>query len=224
MTNIKPGSFRKISKLSGLVDLVLSLIKKIRIPKKIKLEIFDDPNIYDFTQIYKTFKDEVYDPESVFYPSCGYDGTPSKVFGDKVTYLDIEKEVAHTHQEAGHKTLCQDIRSYIHQERYDLLIILNPQVPTPQMTKHLVSGGYVIANQYHGNASFLHASDDFTLLGVFVHGALIRCNDLEPYTRTTSVKSLGRDRDLEKLMFETSETPKGLPFTKPADLYIFQKK
>ncbi len=39
--------------------------------------------------LYSAFRDEIFNPKSVLYPSCGFDGSPVKVF-DKVTFVDLE--------------------------------------------------------------------------------------------------------------------------------------
>ncbi len=47
------------------------------------------------------------------------------------------------------------------------MILLNPTIPTEWASRHLRIGGYVLANDYHGNASEMyHQPDQFTLWGV----------------------------------------------------------
>jgi len=132
----------------------------------------EEPQIYfadDLIAIYTAFRDQVYDPQSVLYPSSGFDASPVRVF-DNVTFVDIEMGndgCVRKLQEAGLHALKQDIRNYIPEDLHDLLILLNPVIPTEWASRHLKSGGYVIANNYHGNASEMYRQpDQFALWGV----------------------------------------------------------
>ncbi len=123
----------------------------------------------DLIAIYTAFRDEVYNPKSVLYPSSGFDGSPAKVF-DNVTFVDIEngnEGCVKKLQEEGLHAIKQDIKTYTPKDLHDLLILLNPSIPTEWASKHLKSGGYVLANNYHGNASEMYMKpDQFTLWGV----------------------------------------------------------
>jgi len=131
-----------------------------------------EPQIYfadDLMAIYTAFRDQIYNPQSVLYPSSGFDASPAKVFRN-VTFVD--KEIGNEGcvaklQEAGLTALKQDIRQYSPTQEHDLLILLNPSIPTDWASRHLKSGGYVIANDYHGNASGMYRNpNQFTLWGV----------------------------------------------------------
>lgn len=132
----------------------------------------EEPQIYfadDLIALYTAFRDEVYNPQSVLYPSCGFDASPARVF-DKVTFVDIEKEgnegCVEKLQEAGLDAVKADIKVYEPNDLHDLLILLNPAIPTQWASRHLKSGGYVIANDYHGNASEMYnLPDQFALWG-----------------------------------------------------------
>jgi len=109
----------------------------------------------DLVAILSAFRDGVYNPRSVLYPSCGYDASPAQVF-DRVTFVDIEQGTegcVGKLQEAGLHAIKGDIRDYHPQEEHDLLILLNPAIPSSWTTQHLVQGGFILANNYHGNAS-----------------------------------------------------------------------
>ncbi len=130
------------------------------------------PQIYfanDLIAIYTAFRDQVYNPQSVLYPSSGFDGSPAKVF-DNVTFVDIEngnEGCVKKFQEVGLHALKQDIKIYTPKDLHDLLILLNPSIPTEWASRHLKSGGYVLANNYHGNASEMYGQpDQFTLWGI----------------------------------------------------------
>jgi len=130
-----------------------------------------EPQIYfsdDLIAIYTAFCDQVYRPQSVLYPSCAFDASPARVF-DNVTFVDIEngsEGCVRKLQEAGLQAIKQDIKTYTPEDLHDLLILLNPTIPTEWASRHLKSGGYVIANNYHGNASEMyHQPDQFNLWG-----------------------------------------------------------
>jgi hypothetical protein len=130
-----------------------------------------EPKLYfadDLRAVYTAFRDQVYNPRSVLYPSCGFDASPARVF-DNVTFVDLEdgnEGCVGKLQEAGFNALSQDIRTYTPKDLHDLLILLNPSIPTEWASRHLKSGGYVLANNYHGNASEMYKQPDrFTLEG-----------------------------------------------------------
>lgn len=139
------------------------------VPRKFEPKEQDIYFAEDLIAIYTVFRDQVYDPQSVLYPCCGFDASPAKVF-KKVTFVDLEngsQGCVRKLQEAGFRALKQDIRTYTPTELHDLLILLNPAIPTEWASKHLQSGGYVIANDYHKNAAEMHyLRDQFTLIGV----------------------------------------------------------
>lgn len=123
----------------------------------------------DSIAIYTAFQSQVYRPGSVLYPSCGFDASPARVF-DNVTFVDIEEGnpgCIKSLRKAGLRALKKDIREYKPDELHDLLILLNPAIPTEWASRHLKPGGWVLANNYHGNASEMHSKpEQFTLWGV----------------------------------------------------------
>lgn len=132
----------------------------------------NEPKIYfadDLIAIYNEFKENVYNPQSVLYPSCGFDASPAKVFDD-VTFVDLEygnKGCVRKLQQAGLHALNKDIREYKPAKEHDLLILLNPAIPSEWASRHLKSGGYILANDYHQNSSEIYRNpDDFSLWGV----------------------------------------------------------
>ncbi len=156
--DIKPGEFANIPK----ADFEFPVRNKRR--GGYQIEFVDD-----LIAIYTAFRDQVYNPQSVLYPSCGFDASPAKVFAN-VTFVDIEdgnEGCVRALQEAGLHALKQDIRTYTPKDLHDLLILLNPATPTEWASRHLKSGGYVLANDYHENASEMYRQpEQFTLWGV----------------------------------------------------------
>lgn len=97
---------------------------------------------------------EVFTAHTVLYPGCGIDTSPSEVF-EQVTYVDINPGCIDQLQRAGFSAFNQDIREYRPDRLHDLLILMNPQFRPDHATPHLVTGGYIVANNYHGSARWL---------------------------------------------------------------------
>ncbi|HII15337.1 MAG TPA: hypothetical protein HA362_03405 [Nanoarchaeota archaeon] len=158
-------------KIPGLVPLSKASLKLLRGTARKEPELcFADESI----AAYAAFRGHVYNPQSVLYPSCGFDASPARVFPN-VTFVDIDiggnEGCVRKLQEAGLHAFRQDIRDYTPQELHDLLILLNPCIRTEWASRHLKPGGYVLANDYHGNASEMHRQpEQFTLWGVIDSG------------------------------------------------------
>jgi hypothetical protein len=122
----------------------------------------------DLIAIYTAFRDRVHSPRSVLYPSSGFDGSLARVF-QNVTFVDLEKGnegCVDALVAEGLHAIKGDIRLYRPREPHDLLILLNPAIPSEWATEHLAPGGYIIANDYHNNATQLHDTPNkFTLWG-----------------------------------------------------------
>jgi len=151
--NIKPGEF---------------FIKEgspVKMPKpkgKPELEFGND-----LISIYTAFRNKVYYPKSVLYPSCGFDASPSRVFSN-VIFVDSEngnKGCIEALQKEGLNAIKQNIRDYIPKQHHDLLILLNPVIYHESATRHLSSGGWIIANDYHHTASDMYKDNNFLLWG-----------------------------------------------------------
>ena len=119
-------------------------------------------------EIYTSFRDQVYNPKSVLYPCCGVDASPARVFDD-VTFIDNDLSIyscVRNLQEAGFKAFRQDARDYKPEELHDLLILLRAPNLTEWVSGYLRSGGYVLTDDRHGNATNMYEnSDEFTLWG-----------------------------------------------------------
>ena len=109
---------------------------------------------------YRMFQKKIYTPKHVLYPSCGSDISPIKGFpNSKIALLDRDPEAIELlhkngveRKREGIKLICSDISEYHPKNPHDLLILLNPQYTTSKAVHTLMHGGYIIANNYHGNA------------------------------------------------------------------------
>ena len=123
----------------------------------------------DLIAKYELFRDKVYSPKSVFYPSCNLDVSPIKAFPDsKVTLLDIDENVTNTLNREGINAINADIRDYNPKELHDLLILLNPGFESTFAIPYIGREGYVLANNYHKNAFQLALDIKFEPIGTII--------------------------------------------------------
>ncbi len=114
-------------------------------------------------EIYKSFINEFWNPDLVFYPCCGTDGSASKVFG-KVIYLDNSQNVIETMSKNGFSITNWDIKNFVLDKNADLIILMNPQVETKYISKNLKPNGFVICNNYHLTADEFWLDEEFVFL------------------------------------------------------------
>ncbi len=189
----------------------------------------------DLVEAYTLFRDQVYNSQSVLYPSCGFDASPSRVFR-KVTFVDNERDnkgcIAALQRE-GLTVFQEDIRSYRPNKEHDLLILQNPGIPPRWAVNHVGAKGYVFTNNYHLTACWLNVQKNkFSLLGVMDYDSetglvTFTRNGDERLSRTVSLESIAESREMEHLAFTTTPWIRGsgaLPFERVAENYIFQRK
>lgn len=115
---------------------------------------------------FKLFTEKFGNPHAVLYPSCDTDTSPAKAFTN-VTFVDVEEKPIAALQKEGFSAIATDIRTLQKGQEFDLLILLNPGTPPEWATQYLMTGGYVIANDYHKTASDLFKNkEEFALVGV----------------------------------------------------------
>lgn len=131
-------------------------------------EIFKPEITQMLVESYRAFQKEISDPESVFYPCCGIDASPSQVFRN-VTYLDLDKNCIDVLRKEGLNAIQGDIKNYSPKEMHDLLLLMNPTHAGLSALPHVINGGFIIANNYHGTASWLSEhSNDYQLVASIV--------------------------------------------------------
>lgn len=119
----------------------------------------------DWVRMFESFKKNFFTPYKVLYPSCDFDVTPSKVFSS-VTYVDINKAAVDFLSGNCFTAFNCDISDFKSDSDFDLLLLLNPCISSFKATKHLKPDGFVVANNYHGNAKELFDDDSYSLLGI----------------------------------------------------------
>ena len=146
-------------------ERILKNVPRLRLPISgpTSLEpVFKENVIAQYASFARTFGH----PKSVLYPSCEVDASPAKAFPNaEVTLLDKEEKYAEALRRHGLRAVTADIRNYPPESKHDLIILLNPEIPSELVTKHVKRGGYILANNYHLNAEQLLAHPDFKIMG-----------------------------------------------------------
>lgn len=120
----------------------------------------------DLVDQYSFFRTNIYNPKRVLYPCCGIDASLIPGFPDsEVTFVDVDEEVVNIMRNNGIPIIMEDIIKYNPKVKNDLIVILNPVMSSKHLIKGLTDEGYVLSNDYHGNASYLIKKEDFEFLG-----------------------------------------------------------
>jgi hypothetical protein len=141
----------------------------IALPNLIKKrEIVAEPRS-DLVAKYNAF-DEYFGPVTgiVYHPSCANDSSPSEVFAgadNRVVYVDLSNDSVIALQQAGLEAHAADANTF-NPGPVDLLILLNPAIGNENVAAHVKPGSYVLANDYHANASDFYHSDEYELMGI----------------------------------------------------------
>ncbi|MFT4310006.1 MAG: hypothetical protein ACMXYC_00040 [Candidatus Woesearchaeota archaeon] len=145
---------------------ISSFEKKIKIDR-VELVPTSSP---DLVRQYIFFRDTIYNPRRVFYPSCNADISPLESFLDaQVTLMDKDPQVAQAMRKHSIREFVEhDVLTYVPPSEFDLVIALNPCINSSDLTKYLRQSGYVLANNYHNNASQLLEDEDFTGIGTLI--------------------------------------------------------
>ena len=110
-------------------------------------------------------------PKVVYHPCSGINISPSASFPDsRVIYVEIDPHAVAALKQKGyeaHETSATEFKTEV---PVDLLILLNPTIPSEGPAANLRSGGYVFTNNYHGNANELKSNPNYELVGVVVPG------------------------------------------------------
>ncbi|MDO8460388.1 MAG: hypothetical protein Q7S74_04725 [Nanoarchaeota archaeon] len=138
---------------------------------------------------YDFFRRNINEPKRIFYPCCELDISPLKGFpNSEIVLMDKEPTLETIMKQEGITQYIQgDVLTYIPENPFDLVIALNPALSSEDLTKYLVNGGHVLANNWHNNASQLLEDSSFEGLGTIdknAHGIYLAKGDfskLEPH-------------------------------------------
>src|SRR3989344_3247080 len=162
LKDIPPGSFRE--EWDKLADEILksAVIKESDEPSNQNPYFADDLILQ-----YEFFRKEIYEPKRVFYPCCNLDVSPIKGFpNSQVILVDNEKGLGKIMKKNGILQFTEsDALTYVPERPFDLVIALNPCLSSEDLTKHLISNGYILANNWHNNATQLVNDPNFEGVG-----------------------------------------------------------
>lgn len=108
---------------------------------------------------FRAFKQE-YGDLKVFYPCCGFDDSPSKVFGD-VLFFDRSKEAISILRNKGLNAVAGEVLDFDYS--CDLMILINPSILADKLVSRF-KPRFVICNNLHGTADELDKSRDYELV------------------------------------------------------------
>jgi len=160
---------------------------------------------------------------------------PSLVFAE-VVYVDSYKRAAKLFKDDGFQYYIEarkqydekNIARFIHSDYskdlgidsdFDLLISQYAGFVSQAGKKYLKSGGILVANNSHGDASMAHLDDDFEFIAVANHSKdqwRLSASTLKDYF----IPKNGRPDSMTKL----KKSMRGFGYTKSASNYIFRKR
>ena len=149
--DIEPGTFHPVSDEDGLNP-------------ESELKLSETSSVPDLVAKYSLFK-EVLNPKDdvIYYPCASHDVSPSVAFPDsRVIYVDIDQESVDALQRGGFEVHNDSALEYDPGD-VDILIMLNPQIPPEIPSSHVVEGGFVLSNNYHGTASLINKDEEYKL-------------------------------------------------------------
>lgn len=184
----------------------------------------------------------VVDPESVLYAGSYVDIAPSVVFDD-VEYVDIDKRaarffeqeddvrdlIARKREAFGNRVPTRDDFRFRFQHRsyeepldidgsVQLLVSLYAGFISEHCTRYLAPGGWLLANDSHGDASMASLDSDYDLVAVVDStggGYRLNADDRESYL----VPKRGEPPAVDGL----HDTGRGFAYTRSPFAYLFQR-
>ena len=177
MSEPTPGSFHGgvDSEITEEQQRAVERIRKLN-TTEVKLEA-SEGLVGDLTAFVEEFMPTT---DLVYYPCCGPDISPSRVFGSNVLYLDYSKKNVDALQASGFKAVEADANEY-NPGPVDVLLIFNPQVKPFSLLRSVKEDGYVVCNDYHSTATDISKVKDFEFVGALTDDDKIDHQNLEAY-------------------------------------------
>jgi hypothetical protein len=195
---------RKLLKMKEQDDLSDILAQAVDFPaewaRPNQQEVYRDavPSFNDGLILeYNIFQDSVYKPLRVLYPSCDLDASPVRGFPDsEVVLVDINQYAVEALKRNGINAVHSDIRKYNPEKPFNLVVLLNPCIDSSDATQFLAQRGYVLANNWHGNAVELSEDEGFENVGTIYRVPIEKVNGFWQYEHEIV---LGEMKDLGKV-------------------------
>lgn len=178
-----------------------------------------------------------YNPQKVLYPGCYVHITPSLIF-EEVVYVDSFRNTNEFYEDSEVKKFIEKNKEYENPAKYrfhhqdysnalpekehsfDAIISQYGGFVGQATKKYLKTGGILICNNSHGDASMASLDADFELIAVYNRKSdekfSISEANLEEYLIPKKNISVTKDLIAEKMQ--------GVAYTKSPSGYIFQKK
>jgi hypothetical protein len=136
---------------------------------------FETPKPYfaeDLIEQYNFFRKNIYNPQRVFYPCSNLDVSPLRGFpNSEIVLMDNEQGLKEIMKQEGiEQFVLGDVLNYSPDNPFDLVIALNPSLTSMDLIKNLSDNGYVLANNWHNNASQLLEDSEFEGIGTIDQG------------------------------------------------------
>lgn len=111
------------------------------------------------------FNDE-FKPKSdlVYYPCCGSDISPSKVFSGRIKFLDQNEKDVNALKKAGYNAYQGDANTF-DPGNVDIMVVYNPQISPESLLQYVNENGYLVCNNYHSTANLMSRRNDFEFKG-----------------------------------------------------------
>ncbi len=161
---IRPGSFHN-ENWDRLAQEILAETQSKQLPEEPK-NLRPRYNRNLISQ-YNYFRRNIHEPRRVFYPCCELDASPVKGFpNSEVVLVDNDENLIEPMRREGiTQFIHQDVLAYNPKTPFDLVIILNPGLPSRDLTRHLRKGGYALADNWNDNAQELLDDKRFEGIG-----------------------------------------------------------
>lgn len=125
----------------------------------------------DLVKSYEAFRDHMQPKADVIYHPCSAnDVSPSEVFpSSHVIYADLDENAMNALARAGYDARVTDVLTFDPGD-VDILFLLNPAISPEVPSSYVIDGGFVVANDYHGTANWLHSRDEFEIKAIIKKG------------------------------------------------------
>jgi hypothetical protein len=171
-----PGTFHNEEDLP--TDDKQDIINKIRkMGNKEILPVESKDEMADLNAFQNEFKPK---SDLVYYPCCGSDVSPAKVFDGRVIFLDNDQKNIDALNKAGYEAVCADANNY-EPGNVDILVVYNPQMRPEPFLKYVSENGYMVCNNWHGTADFMSRRDEFEFMGAVSQDGKVDRENLNDY-------------------------------------------
>lgn len=122
----------------------------------------------------KSLMPDITSESKIVYPGSAADAQCANVFGKNVVHVDPDEASIEAMHKAGFQGVASSFEEYLTDlppdQQFDLIFSHNAGLVPPEALARIRSGGYVIANNWHGSANDLGDNTAFISLGAVTLG------------------------------------------------------